>query len=86
MQLDLSALTNVVDGVVVTSAILVVGSILMIPRLALMAVRWVKGEVGGGADSSERGIWYDAEGTPRYVDGNMDIATGAARRFKDDYS
>ena len=43
--IDLSPLTGAVDGTVITSAILAVGGVLILPRLAKMAIRWVKGSV-----------------------------------------
>jgi hypothetical protein len=43
--IDLSPLTGAVDGTIITSAILAVGGVLILPRLAKMAIRWVKGSV-----------------------------------------
>lgn len=42
---DLTPLTGQVDGSVITTAILAVGGVLILPRLAKMAIRWVKGSV-----------------------------------------
>jgi len=42
---DTSSLTGAVDGTVITTAILAVGALMITPRLAKMAIRWVKGSV-----------------------------------------
>ena len=44
-SVDTSSLTGAIDGTVVTTAILAVGALMITPRLAKMAIRWVKGAV-----------------------------------------
>lgn len=76
---DLAALANFGDvhAVIVTVVLAVFGV-----RVLQFAIRKVRASIS--TDSGERGVWYDAYGTPRYVDGEMEIATGKARRFQSD--
>jgi len=63
MTVDVSSLIAAIDPALVTAAILGVGAVLVVPRLARMAVGWVKYQVGGYDGDFEDEYSYDAPKT-----------------------
>ncbi|WP_125445775.1 hypothetical protein [Sphingobium indicum] len=61
VTIDFTPLLNVVDVRSLVTSLLVVGAIMIVPRLAAMGIAWIREYVGGSSSSSGAGSYevYD---------------------------
>ncbi|WP_271298909.1 hypothetical protein [Sphingomonas sp. CV7422] len=77
MDVDFASLIHAVSVTTVVAGVIVVGSSMILPRVARLGVDWIKGTVDDSAGdrwdryASKNGIWYDDDGYARTKDGGF---------------